>query len=357
MRIITRVTLVVAMVLLSIVSMWTTYISVRDSILPEPVIKVDLGRGTVWDCSVFALGLSVAIGLMLFALKMAIIDEQKRLNVVGLIGMTVIAFISISFNLDVLYRVADRDFFIRYSNSKMRTVYENYLSELQTDLLEKRASERKIVARQEGELDAEIQGLREAPAGYGPIAKSEDYELILLRKAAEVELESVEEALVKKEEADALLRLTSPQTLDEIDQLQNELRVVVKDVGAVSGVRLPDVVKMDSPLFAVFAKLFDFRNVGIKEIFFVILAFILDLGDIVGYSLIPDKPKKRTLSLAALPDFGGPEVVLPKAIEDRAEKPATALLDEPAAAPLAEVAEETRAAERRARRPFYFRRR
>lgn len=312
MVLVTRVIFCVAMVVLGIVSMWTTYVSLHDSILPTPEVRFSLGNGIVWDCSVFALGLSVAIGMMLFALKLGIIDEHKRLNFLGLIGLIVVGFISISFNLDVLYRTADRDFFIRYSTQKMRGVYEKYMEETQAKLVSKRDECLKVVARQEGELDAEIRGLREAPRGYGKIAKQEDYQLTLLEKTSQVELDSVKEALAKKEEADTLLRETLPASIEEVEQLQNQLRVVVKDIGAMSGVPLPDVVKLESPLFAVFEKVFNWRTVGIKEIFFVIIALFLDLGDIVGYSLVPDKTKKKKVSdLAALPDFDAPEVVLP----------------------------------------------
>ena len=150
MVIITRLIMYMAMTLLGIVSMWTTYVSLHDSILPEPVIRLHLGTNVVWDCSIFALGLSVAIGMMLFALKVAIIDEQKRLNVLGLLGLTVVGFISISFNLDVLYRTADRDFFVRYSSEKMRAVYEDYLRNVQTELLAKEQKLKKEVAKQEG---------------------------------------------------------------------------------------------------------------------------------------------------------------------------------------------------------------
>ena len=109
-----RTVFFLAMFLLGAVSMWTTYQSLHDSILPKPTVQIALSENFVWDCSIFALMLSVAIGMMLFALKIAIVDEEKRLNIFGVLGLTVIGFISIAFNLDVLYRTADRDFFIRY---------------------------------------------------------------------------------------------------------------------------------------------------------------------------------------------------------------------------------------------------
>jgi len=294
----TRFVVFIAMVLLTIVSMWTTYVSLRDSILPEPTLPVPLGEGSVWQCSVFALALSVAIGLMLFALKMAIIDGEKRLGIAGFLGLAVVGFISISFNMDVLYRTADKDFYLRYSTDKMRNVYEQFFVEAQTTLVAKRDELRKEVARQQGELESEIKGVREAPSGYGPRAKEEEYQLTLLEKSAEVELESLEEVMTAKAEADTLLRQSVPQDLEEIQKLQNDLRVLAGTVGAAAGLTLPAPVRTESPLFAVFAKLFDFKNVGMKEIFFLIVAVFLDLGDIVGYSLVPAGKTKRRTALA-----------------------------------------------------------
>jgi hypothetical protein len=309
----TRVFFFVGMVLLTIVSMWTTYVSVNDSILPEPKIGIPLGDGETWDCSVIALALSVAIGLMLFALKLAIIDEHKRLSVVGVIGLTVLAFISISFNMDVLYRTAEQDFFMRFSAARMKSTYADYLLEVQSTLLKEEQALKLRVAEQEAELEAEIRGLREDPEGYGPIARAEDYELIKRQKETGVKLAAIENAMKSKEEADQLLQGASPQTLDEIQQLQDQLRVIVKDVGVATGVPLPPLVQLQKPLFAVFSKLFDFKTVGLKEIFFLILAFFLDLGDIVGYTLVPKgrrtSPRKEPEYAARIPDFGRAEVI------------------------------------------------
>ena len=314
----TRTIFFLAMFLLGAVSMWTTYQSLHDSILPEPMVRIAFSPDFVWDCSIFALMLSVAIGMMLFALKIAIVDEKKRLNIFGVLGLTVIGFISIAFNLDVLYRTADRDFFIRYSTEQMRGVYENYLSEAQGKLVERQESLRKVTAKQEGELDAEIRGLRTAPQGYGPIAKKEDYELTVLAKTTAVELESVDAALVKKEEADTLLRSAMPASIEEIEKLQNELRVIVKDVGVVGGLPLPAVVRTESPLFAVFSKVFDWRNIGIKEIFFVVLAFFLDLGDIIGYSMVPNRKRKAyEIAMEKLGNFPEPGLVVPPHLLNR----------------------------------------
>ncbi|MBI2434140.1 MAG: hypothetical protein HYV26_14885 [Candidatus Hydrogenedentes bacterium] len=284
----------VAMVILTIVSMWTTYVSLRDSILPEPSISIPLPLpDAVWKCSIFALLLSVAIGLMLFGLKMAIIDEQKRLNALGIVGLTVVGFISISFNMDVLYRTADRDFFIRYSTNRMMQVYEDYLAEAQSVLGNKRDGLRKQVAKQEAELESEIEGIRKAPAGYGPIARQEEYQLKLLQSENTVSLESLDAALQEKQQADQLLAQAFPQTLAEVDQLQTDLRVKARNVGAAAGLILPPPVKLDSPIFAVFAKLADWRNIGMKEIFFMLIAFFLDLGDIIGYSMVPGARKGK----------------------------------------------------------------
>ena len=289
-----RVIFMVAMIMLGIVSIGTTYISLNDSILPEPIVQIHLGGGQIWNCSIFAFGLSLAIGMMLFALKVAIIDEQKRLNFLGVLGLTIVSFISIAFNLDVLYRTADHDFFIRYSTNKVKGAYEDYLSKVQTILTEKRETLEKQVAHQEGELDAEVKGLRKAPQGYGTRAREEDYQLTLIQKTSAVELATIEQTITKKEEADALLRSSTPKTLDEIDKLQHDLRVTAKDVGVVAGIPMPETVSMQNPLFTVFERVFDPKQIGFKEIFLLIIAFILDLGDIIGYCLVPNRPKKSS---------------------------------------------------------------
>lgn len=309
------------MVLLTLVSMWTTYISVRDSILDKPIIDLPLPWGTVWQCSVIALLLSVAIGMMLFSLKLAIIDEQKRLNTAGIVGLTIVAFISISFNMDVLYRTADEDFFMRYSSAKVKDVYAEYLAETQSILTEKRLALRKEVAAQEGELEAEIQGLREDPAGYGPKARKEEYALTKLAKVTQVELESMASALDSKQVADELLARTDIRSLDDIQELQDKLRVAAVDLAAYTGVQLPPVVELDNPFFAVFSRIFSLATIGWKEIFFLVLAFFLDLGDIVGYTMIPKGTKKAPTSaqanaVAGIPQFDGPQYVPEREEED-----------------------------------------
>ncbi|GMU94393.1 MAG: hypothetical protein AMXMBFR4_34510 [Candidatus Hydrogenedentota bacterium] len=307
----TRFAIFTAMCLFTVVSIWTTYKSLYDSILPGPTFTVQFSPESVYKIAWPALGLSVAIGLMLFALKLAIIDGQKRLNVAGVIGLIVIAFISISFNMDVLYRTADRDFFLRYSDSKVRSAYETYLAQVQGTLSGRRSELLKQIAKQEGELESEIRGLREKPAGYGSEARKEEYQLTLLEKEAQVELESIDQALAKKGEADALLNGTIVASLDDVHMLQEKLRVLVKDLAGTANVALPPPVKLETPFFAVFDKLFDFRNAGPMEILILLLAFLLDLGDIIGYSLIPNKPDKvRRTAFAIVPEhLPGPEVV------------------------------------------------
>ncbi|HOJ68817.1 MAG TPA: hypothetical protein PLH06_08465 [Candidatus Hydrogenedentes bacterium] len=287
-----RLLLTPAMMLLTVVSMYTTYASLNDSILPEPKVPIPTPLG-LWNCSIIALGLSVAIGLMLFAMKLAVIDGHKRLGIAGLAGMTITAFISIVFNMDVLYRTADREFYLRYSADRVRGAYEAFMAEAVAKLEERRVTLMRDIAKQEGELESEIKGLRKAPAGYGQYAKEEDYKLNLLQKTASVDLEQIDRAMEIKKQADDLLRTAAMASLEDIDQVQAQLRVVLKDFAAFSGVPLPPVVKLDSPLFAVFANLFDYRHVGFKEIFFLLIAFFLDLGDIIGYSLLPNRKPKQ----------------------------------------------------------------
>ena len=118
----TKLLILIAMVMFTIASMVTTYISLSISVLPEPSVVIPITEDVQWDCAWLALLLAVGIGLMLFALKVAIIDEQKRLNLVGIAGLTVVAFISISFNMDVFYRAANRDFYIRYTSAEMKKI-------------------------------------------------------------------------------------------------------------------------------------------------------------------------------------------------------------------------------------------
>ncbi len=310
MSILPRCFIFLAMLLLTFASMWTTYVSLSDSILPEPTIDIQLGHLGIWECSVIALGLSIAIGLMLFALKVAIIEGERRLNVFGILGMTIVAFISITFNMDVLYRTADQDFYLRYSTAQMKDQYASFLTDVRTELVDRRQSLMREVAAQEGELESEILGLREAPEGYGPRAREEEYRLTLLERTTRVDLEAIEEALESQREAATLLSTVMPASIGEIQELQDELRVAVKDAAAVAGKPLPEAVQTDNPLFAVFGRLFDFQLIGWKEILILLIAFFLDLGDIIGYSLIPGRPKRQRQSVVeAHPLMDGPEVI------------------------------------------------
>ena len=328
---ISKLAIFMAMVLLTIVSMWTTYASLKDSVLPAPIVAIPIGPNFTWNCSIFALGLSVAIGLMLFALKLAIIDGQKRLNLVGIIGLTIVASISITFNMDVLYRVGDREFFLRHSTAKVKSTYDNYLAEVRTSLLAQKQEAQKSIARQAGELESEIRGLREAPAGYGSRARSEDHRLTVLAKEMEVEVTTIDEAIAAQEAADAILAGSQPQNIEEIQVLQDELRVAVKNAGALAGVALPAPVSLENPLFAVFEKLFDFETVGWKEIFFLALAFLIDLGDIIGYSLVP---AGATATAAARYDTFNPQTLPARRRKGPERVPDDAYLPFPAPAPL-----------------------
>jgi hypothetical protein len=314
-----KVGIFVAMILLSMVSMWTTYVSLSESILPTPTVNLPFGEDG-WDCSVVAMALSVAIGLMLFSLKLAIVDEHKRLSALGIIGLTIIASVSITFNMDVLYRTYDRSFFLRHSTTQMKSTYDTYLGDVQGALMDKKKVLETDLARQEGELEAEIRGLREKPEGYGPEAKREDYRLTLLQKTTAVELKVLDEALAKQGVVGDLLAEARPATLDDIQALQDEVRVQAKDLGAAAGMPLPEPVTLESPLFAVITRLLDFRTVGKIELFFLFLALVIDLGDIVGYALVPnDSRRKKPAYLDPVGDGPGPEIIrdrLPAPPED-----------------------------------------
>ena len=282
----------IAMVLMTAVSIWTTYISLYDSILPGPTLPISLFSG-VWQASIPALGLSLAIGLMLFGLKLSIMFEDKRLNGLGLVGMLVVAFISISFNMDVLYRTADKEFYLRHSDEQMRGVYQQYIADVQRTMAQSRETFLVELATQKAELESEVEGLRAAPAGFGPRAKKEAYRLKKLEAISSITLKNNESALVAKQRTDELLSSAPANSLAEVMKLQTKIRVAVKDIGIDSGIALPNAVKMESPLFAVIGRLFDWGKIGIKEIFFLVIALFLDLGDIIGYSLVPNRRRKQ----------------------------------------------------------------
>lgn len=296
-----RWAIIVAMAMLTVVSMWTTYVSVKDSILPAPIITLPW----VGSFSFLALFLSLGIGLLLLALKLAILDEHKHLNILGVIGLTIISFISIAFNMDVLYRTADQQFFLSYCNNKVRGVYEPYFAQVQKELSLRKDDLLKSLAQQSSQVSAEVEGLRTKPAGYGPVAKEETYKLKLLEASVNVEITSIDEALAAKKKADQILLSTDAKTVDAVQDLQNQLRNTIKDAGALAGVPLPQPVQLESPLFAVFNQLFTWKVVGLKEIFFFAIAVFLDLGDIVGYKLVPTNRKrfmKKPTPAAAPPD-------------------------------------------------------
>jgi hypothetical protein len=289
----TKLLIFLSMVILTVVSIWTTYVSLNDSIFPDPKVSIPMGQFGIWECSVLALGLAVAIGMMLFALKMAIMDGQKRLGVFGLLGLSMVAFISIMFNMDVLYRIADREFFLRYSTSQVKDSYVQYLVDVRTNLITKRDALEKSVAAQSGELESEIKGLRQAPAGYGTRAREEEYRLTVLRSTTEVDLRAVEEALEAQKRADTILNEVQPANLDEVTALQDQLQVAVKDAAAAAGMPVPKPIRLENPLFAVFSNLLNWKTVGLKEFLFLFIAIFLDLGDIIGYSLVPNKKQSK----------------------------------------------------------------
>ena len=328
----TKFVIVIAMIIFTIASIVTTYISLSISVLPEPSVTIPITENVTWDCAYLALMISVGIGLMLFALKVAIIDEQKRLNLTGVLGLLIIAFISVSFNMDVFYRAANRDFYINFTSAQMKRVYADYLADVDAKLSARKTELLKQVAKQEGELESEIRGIREAPEGYGPKAKSEDYKLTLLQKEAEVELRALDEVQSSRQHANELL-VKSPQDLAGVEALQGELQAALKDLGAKAGIPLPEPYRAQNQLFVVFAKLFDFRNSSFMEIcmslLIMALALLLDLGDIIGYSMVPDEPGgKRTRQHVDYDEYLGPEIVpAPLSANPMLARRETAVLD------------------------------
>ena len=58
----TKFVIVIAMVIFTIASIVTTYISLSISVLPEPSITIPITEDVTWDCSYLALMISVGIG-------------------------------------------------------------------------------------------------------------------------------------------------------------------------------------------------------------------------------------------------------------------------------------------------------
>lgn len=285
----------IAMTALTLVSMWTTYVSLSDSILPGPEVAVPIGDGKSVPLAVPALVLSVGIGMMLLALKFAIINERRNLGILGFAGLFIVAFISISFNVDVLYRVSHQDFMLKHADQKMRATYEDYMAEVQSVLAKRETTLLRDVARQEAELESEIEGLREAPAGFGERARAEKYQLNIMQKEAEVDLQNLEAAIIAKEKADELLTAALPRSIDDVLELETQLRVIVKDAGAVAGVPMPAPVELELPIFAVFSRLFDPQRIDFMACFILLTAIFLDLADIIGFNLVARSSRDHKL--------------------------------------------------------------
>jgi hypothetical protein len=303
MSVIARAMVYLALTMFSVVSMWMTYASLHDSILLKPEVSIPLWNGVVWQCSVFALLISMAIGLMLFALKLTIIEGQRRLNLFGFVGLLLVASISIVFNVDVLYRVANPTFYERHAYNAVRSVYDAYLTDVQAELPSRRDPQPTEPVSLEAGLDAEREGLGEDPAGLGA-------------------QEGIDPALAAREKVEALLAKSMPDTVEGVAAWQEEIRAAAKPLGELAGKPLPPAARVETPLSAVFANLMDWQKLGFMEVFILALAVLLDLGDIVGYSLIPNQPKKRRSALPAMPEFDMPEMaVLPPTDRIKKENP------------------------------------
>ena len=156
--------------------------------------------------------------------------------------------------------------------------------------------------------------------------------MTLLQKEAEVELRALDEVQSSRQHANELL-VKSPQDLAGVEALQGELQAALKDLGAKAGIPLPEPYRAQNQLFVVFAKLFDFRNSSFMEIcmslLIMALALLLDLGDIIGFSMVPDEPGgKRTRKHVDYDEYLGPEIVpAPLSANPMLARRETAVLD------------------------------
>jgi len=224
-----RTTVYAAMVLLTSVSIWANYASLRVSVLPEPEVAIPLPTGGTWACAVVALGIAVALGLMLFALKLTILDENRRLNGAGAFGFAVILLLSVAFNADVLYRVADKDFYPRQAMTQTAAVYMAHLDRIAAD------------------------------------AASPD-------------------AVAAVDKARRLLQSAAPQDMDDVTATEQAVRTALAEAGIEPP---PAPTRVDSPLFAMLAHLAKVQGLGVQDWFLLLIALFLDLGDLIAYRLLP----------------------------------------------------------------------
>ncbi len=284
MRFLTRAIVVVAMIGLTVVSIWTSYASLHDSVLPAPDIPIRLPNGVLWECSLFALILSVALGLLLLALKLAMIEGAKRVTLAGFLGLAIVASLSIAFNVDVLYRWANPDFYLNYSHDRLREAYDPFLAEVSAALESRREARLPEAMRPGAALDAPTEGLQPG--------------------ASEANAAASEGAFAPLREFEELLRGPLSPSAEELDALQARLRVAADDLSTQLNLPRPEAPEIRKPLFAVFDTLIDGRGIGAMEVLILLLAVVLDLGDVVGFSLIPTRPRTRR---AADPDFLEPD--------------------------------------------------
>lgn len=239
------------MVLLTSVSIWANYASLSTSVLPEPRVPVPLPTGGTWECTVVALVLAVALGLMLFALKLTILDEDRRLNGAGALGVIVILLLSVAFNADVLYRVADKDFYPRHAMAQTAAAYSAHLERIAAD---------------------------------NPTAET----------AAAVD------------KARRLFLAAAPEDMEEVAAIEQTVRTALTQAGIDPP---PEPTHLDSPLFAVLAHITNVQSLGVQDWFLLLLALFLDLGDLIAYRLLPARRMADPLPRKPLQARPAPEHV------------------------------------------------
>jgi hypothetical protein len=112
---------------LTALSIWANYVSLSSSVLPKPTFTLSLVTGAPWHCSLPALGLAMAIGLLLLAIKVSAAGQDRSIGITGYCAFAVVASFSILFNMDAIYRVAQNTYDLQLANQQPTAVFGPYM--------------------------------------------------------------------------------------------------------------------------------------------------------------------------------------------------------------------------------------
>ena len=120
----------IATLALTALSIWANYVSLSASVLPLPTIALSLFTGATWQCSLPALGLAIAIGLLLLAIKVNAAGCGKSVGFAGYCAFAVVACFSILFNVDAIYRMTQEGYDLQLANQQTTAVFGPYMAAL-----------------------------------------------------------------------------------------------------------------------------------------------------------------------------------------------------------------------------------